>query len=39
MHCRRREKDTGQILESVGAVDDYDPAKSNLLLETFSLEI
>ena len=39
MHCRRREKDTDQIMESVGAVDDYDPAKSNLLLETFSLEI
>ena len=26
-------------MEGVTAVEDYDPAKSNLLLETFAIEI
>lgn len=37
--CRRKDKDNDQIMEGVTAVEDYEPAKSNLLLETFAVEI
>ena len=36
--CRKKDADGDQIMESA-TTDDYDPAKSNLLLETFSIEI